>query len=73
MRYIVKFMEKQDNLIIYKVTDLTKQEQRHSETKWSIDVWVSEDVRCVSCRGPLVAMSASCAHVKAVKRFRAKL
>ena len=36
-----------------------------------VGVWVGGDgmPRCVECQGRLVAMSASCVHAKAVKRF----
>lgn len=33
-------------------------------------VWYSNDkARCVACSGPLVAMSSSCRHAKAVMRY----
>lgn len=36
-----------------------------------VGVWVSErsGIHCVDYSGPLQAMSGSCAHVKAVKRY----
>ena len=48
--------------------------------KWPYDfdtqVWWHDDGaygNCTECSGPLTAMSASCAHVKAVRRFVNKL
>ena len=70
MRYLVEYVEQQGDIGIYKVTD-TKRDLIHynpSAGHWHTDVWVTEDVRCVNCYGPMVAMSASCPHVGAVKR-----
>jgi hypothetical protein len=36
----------------------------------AVGVWNSNGtIRCCECSGPLVAMSASCRHVQAVKRY----
>lgn len=42
----------------------------HAPAVW----WTQEAMRanCVECSGPLVAMSTSCAHARAVKRFALK-
>lgn len=34
--------------------------------------WNDGRARCVDCSGPLVAMSASCGHARALKRYMAK-
>lgn len=46
-------------------------EQRDFER---VGVWVGVEgiPRCVDCQGRLVAMSASCKHARAVKRYLAK-
>lgn len=72
MRYIVEFVERDGQIDVYEVTDTTRPQYDHAPDAghWATDVWLSDGkARCVACRGPLVAMSASCAHAKAVMRY----
>ena len=67
-RYVVTLVDDSDGIATYRVDD-TKYPLVYGNLFESSDVWVTKtDIRCAGCYGPLVAMSASCRHVKAVKR-----
>lgn len=55
------------------IRDFVVRENGQPEWEWA-GVWVGKDdtPRCASCSGPLVAMSASCPHAKAVQRYLRK-
>lgn len=64
-RYTIQKVRDTDGIAEYAVTKDTR-------PLWECPrVWVGQDrvPRCTNCSGPLAAMSASCAHAKAVKRF----
>lgn len=66
-RYIVTLVDDTDGIATYRVDD-TKYPRVYSGFE-SSGVWVTKaSIRCTGCYGPLVAMSASCRHVMAVKR-----
>lgn len=67
-RYVIKLLSDVDGIVEYRVAASTDQPV-FEQTK----VWISNGVpRCTRCSGIIAAMSASCRHVKAVKRFLSK-
>jgi hypothetical protein len=69
MKYRIRDEGERDDIRQFAVTE---GDQREWE---AVGVWVSKGnpkPRCCECSGPLVAMSASCPHAKAVKRWLQK-
>jgi hypothetical protein len=57
-----------DNLVVNVEYDPEPQENRHSPHV--VQVWVRNGkAKCCRCSGPLTAMSGTCEHARAAKRF----